>query len=115
MIRAVRYDRPMGLALRASLIWHDEVMADVVHEKPAPVTIGTDSSSTFVTPELSLPPSFSIVTPGRRGYVLTMSTKMSGTICLGGVEHDVATFVAAGEGGTGFFATPLRLPRSHFS
>lgn len=97
----------MGTALRTSLIWHDEVMADVVHEKPAPVTIGTDSSSTFVTPELSLPPSFSIVTPGRRGYVLTLSTKMSGTICLAGVEHDVRAFVAAGEAGTGFHATAL--------
>lgn len=97
----------MSTALRTSLIWHDEVMADVVHEKPAAVTLGTDSSSTFVTPDLSLPPNFSIVTPGRRGYVLTMSTKMTGTICLGGVEHDVATFVAAGEDGSGFHATTL--------
>jgi hypothetical protein len=97
----------MSTALRTSLIWHDEVMGDVVHEKPARVTLGTDSSATFTTPELALPPSFSIITPGRRGYVLTLSTTMSGTISLGGVEHDVRAFVASGEAGTGFHATPL--------
>lgn len=97
----------MSTALRTSLIWHDEVMADVVHEKPTAVTLGADSSATFVTPELSLPPGFSIVTPGRRGYVLTLSSTMSGTICLGGVEHDVAAFVRANDEGSGFHGTTL--------
>ena len=97
----------MSTALRTSWIWHDEVMGDVVHEKPARVTLGADSGATFTTPELALPPSFAIITPGRRGYVLTLSTQMSGTICVGGVEHDVRAFVAASEAGTGFHATPL--------
>jgi hypothetical protein len=98
----------MSTALRTSLIWHDEVMADLVHEKPATVTLGASSDATFVTPELALPPSFAIVTPGRRGYVLTLSAQMSGTICLGGVEHDVAAFVAAGdEPASGFRGTLL--------
>ena len=52
----------MSTALRTSLIWHDEVMGDVVHEKPARVTLGADSSSTFTTPDLALPPTFSIIT-----------------------------------------------------
>jgi outer membrane biosynthesis protein TonB len=97
----------MSTALRTSLIWHDEVMADVVLEKPAPVTLGTGSSATFTTPDLALPSEFSIITPRRRGYVLTLSATMSGTICIGGVEHEVAAFVRANDDGSGFYGTTL--------
>ncbi|MFN0248369.1 MAG: AgmX/PglI C-terminal domain-containing protein [Kofleriaceae bacterium] len=104
----------MSTALRTSLIWHDEVMDDVVHEKPTRVTLGMDTSATFTTPARSLPSAssgasaeFAIITPGRRGYVLTLSTAMSGTISVGGVEHDVAAFVAANHEGSGFHATTL--------
>ncbi len=93
--------------LRTSLIWHDEVMSDLVHEKPAKVTIGSASEATFTTPDVGTQSAYAIVTPGRRGYLLTLSDRMHGTICLGGVEHDVAAFVKTAEEPTGFRATPI--------
>jgi hypothetical protein len=93
--------------LRASLIWHDEVMGDVVNEKPAPITIGTAGDATFTTPAIGGVPVYSIVTPGRRGYLLTLSAQMSGTICIGGVEHEVSAWVAAGDDPAGFRGTPI--------
>lgn len=93
--------------LRASLIWHDEVMGDIVHEKPAKVTIGSASETTFTTPNIGTSSEYAIVTPGRRGYLLTLSDQMSGTICLGGVEHDVAEFVKKADEPTGFRATSI--------
>src|SRR4051812_24724251 len=93
--------------LRASLIWHDEVMGDVVHDKPAAVTLGTAGEATFTTPQIAGVPEYTIVTPGRRGYLLTLSAQMTGTICIGGVEHDGATWVAAADEPTGFRATSI--------
>ncbi len=95
------------MGLRTSLIWHDEVMGDVVHEKPAKVTIGSASETTFTTPNIGTASEYAIVTPGRRGYLLTLSDQMHGTICLGGVEHDVAEFVRGADEPTGFRATPI--------
>ena len=89
-------------ALRTSLIWHDEVMADVVDERPRAITIGPAAHATFVTPELGLPSDYAIVRPGRRGHVLTLGGAMRGTVCVGGVEHDVATLIA-----DGFYATAI--------
>jgi hypothetical protein len=95
-----------NVALRTSLIWHDEVMSDVVSERPAAITIGPSSGSTFVTPEIGLPPEFPIVRPGNRGYLLALGQHMRGTICIAGTEHDVAEFVKAGDE-TGFRATAI--------
>jgi hypothetical protein len=98
----------MAVALRTALIWHDEVMADVVTERPAPVTLGASRDATFVTPELGLPPDFKIVTPTERTgsrYILTLATGMRGTICVGGVEHDVAELVRVEA--SGFHATSI--------
>lgn len=94
-------------ALRTSLIWHDEVMVDLVHDRPVPVTVGASSDATMLTPDLRLPDGFAIVQPGRRGYVLTLGERMAGTIRVDGVEHDVAAFVRAGDDATGFRATAL--------
>lgn len=86
--------------LRASYVWHDEVMADVVIDEPAPVTLGASPATTFVTPEsLGLPERYAVLRPGQTGYVLTLSTRMRGKISLQGREMDVSTFVAGGEGG----------------
>src|SRR5664279_193155 len=93
-------------ALRTSLIWHDEVMNDVVSERPRPITIGPFEGATFVTPDLGLPDGFAIVRPGSRGHVLTLGGEMRGTVCVGGVEHDVATLVKASET-PGFHATAI--------
>jgi hypothetical protein len=95
------------MGLRTSLIWHDEVMGDVVQEKPAKVTIGTASEATFTTPQIAGSAEYAIVTPGRRGYLLTLSSQMTGTICVGGVEHDVTEWVAKADEPTGFRATPI--------
>ena len=92
-------------ALRTSLIWHDEVMADVVDERPRAITIGPATHATFVTPELGLPSDYAIVRPGRRGHVLTLGGAMRGTVCIGGVEQDVATLIAQSE--AGFHATAI--------
>jgi len=86
------------VALRTSLIWNDEVMDDVVLAKPRKITLGRSRKSTFVVPDLGLPPEFAIVRPGNRGYVLTLGEHMSGTICLDGKERDVAEFVRQKEG-----------------
>lgn len=94
-------------ALRTSLIWHDEVMSDLVHDRPVKVTLGTAPGVTFVTPDVGTSPAYTIVTPGRRGYLLTLSDRMRGTICLGGVEHDVAEFVRGADEPTGFRATQI--------
>ena len=93
--------------LRTSLIWHDEVMSDLVHEKPAKVTIGSASEATFTTPDVGTANEYAIVTPGRRGYLLTLSDQMHGTVCLGGVEHDVAELVRSAEEPTGFHAVSI--------
>src|SRR5437016_6307768 len=47
---AVRGGRAVvkSVALRVSLIWHDEVMEDLVLEKPAKITIGSTGKPTFV-------------------------------------------------------------------
>ena len=95
------------VALRTSLIWHDEVMADLVHERPTPITVGASSDSTLLTPELGLPPAFAIVRPGHRGYLLTLGERMRGTISVAGVEHDVAAFVRAADEPGAFRATPI--------
>lgn len=92
--------------LRAALIWHDEVMHDVVLAVPGPVTLGADGRSTFVTPELGLPPGFAIIRPGSRGYLLTLGERMRGTISVAGEEHSVSEFV--GRSSTnGFAATAI--------
>jgi len=92
-------------ALRTSLIWHDEVMADVVDERPRAITIGPGAGATFVTPDLGLPVDYAIVRPGRRGHVLALGGAMRGTVCVGGVEQDVATLLAQSE--AGFHATSI--------
>jgi len=88
--------------LRASLIWRDEVMADVVLRRPGKLTIGPHRRSTFVLPDLGLPARFAIVRKGRGGYLLTLGDGMSGRFSVDGVEHDVADWVRReGEGGSG--------------
>src|SRR5690349_18087731 len=84
--------------LRASYVWRDEVMADVVATEPRDITVGTRPGATFTTPELGLPPSFAIIRPGSRGYLLTLGAGMTGRLKLGGEELAVADFVARGHG-----------------
>src|SRR5258706_8171839 len=87
-------------------------MDDVVVEKPTKITVGHAGKPTFVIPEIGLPNDFAIVRPGNRGYLLTLSESMRGTICIDGQEKDVRDFVAQGGGGgdgpgAGFHATPI--------
>src|SRR5262249_25850685 len=105
-LRDDRGARMTRVALRASLIWHDEVMEDIVLDRPRPVTIGQTRSTTFVVPEIGLPPRFAIVRPGNRGYLLTLGERMRGTICIGGEKQDVAELVQR-ESTAGFCATPI--------
>ena len=97
----------MAVALRTSLIWHDEVMKDLVASAPTKVTLGKSGSSTFVVPDIGLPKNFAIVRPGNRGYLLTLGERMRGTICIDGRQHDVEDFVRNGEKVGGFTATPI--------
>jgi hypothetical protein len=99
------------VALRAALIWRGEVMGDRTCVAQ-PITLGASSASTFVIPDLSLPAEFAIIRPGNRGYLLTLSAGMRGTICIEGEKRDVYEFVRrGGEGGDGaageFRATPI--------
>lgn len=98
------------VALRTALIWHDEVMDDVVLDRPRPVTLGASGKATFVVPSVGLPADFAIVRPGNRGYLLTLGERMRGTICIDGEHKDVAEFVrrgGEGDGPGGFRATPI--------
>ncbi len=98
------------VALRTALIWHDEVMSDVVVEKPTKITLGKTGKATFVVPDVGLPAGFAIVRPGNRGYLLTLGDRMRGTICIDGEERDVRDFVRRGGEGdnqNGFRATPI--------
>ena len=94
------------VALRTALIWHDEVMNDVVVEKPTKITLGKTGRSTFVVPDIGLPAKFAVVRPGNRGYLLTLGERMRGKICLDGQEQDVSDFVRKNKSG-GFAATPI--------
>lgn len=98
-----------SMALRTALIWHDEVMEDLVLAKPRSITVGQRRKSTFIVPEIGLPAKFAIVRPGNRGYLLTLGERMRGTICINGEQKDVAEFVRRGdgEGGGGFRATAI--------
>jgi hypothetical protein len=95
------------VALRTSLVWHDEVMDDVVLDKPRRITIGCVGKPTFVVPNVGLPKNFAIVRPGNRGYLLTLGERMRGTICIDGEQKDVAEFVRQNAGKGGFCATPI--------
>src|SRR5205085_9079056 len=94
------------LALRTALIWHDEVMQDIVLEKPAKITVGSKGKPTFIIPDVGLPKGFAIVRPGNRGYLLTLGENMRGTICVDGQEKDVAELVRK-NASHGFHATPI--------
>ena len=86
--------------LRASLIWHDEVMDERVGL--GEIAIGPSSKATFVTPELGLPEAYKIVRPGARGQLLTLAPGMRGTLCIDGALQDIAALVA-----NGYYATPI--------
>jgi hypothetical protein len=92
--------------LRASLIWRDEVMEDLVLDQPRPITIGPTGRTTFIVPDIGLPAKFAIVRPGNRGYLLTLGERMRGTICIDGRKQDVAALVQRDSAG-GFCATPI--------
>jgi hypothetical protein len=91
--------------LRAALVWHDEVMSDIVVDKPTKLTIGTSPRATFLVPDLGLPDELAILRPGARGYVLTLGDRMGGTIAIDGSERDVGAFVR--ESGDSFHATSI--------
>lgn len=97
--------------VRASLIWHEEVMSDVVLDG-AMITLGNTKRSTFLVPaDLRLPKDFPIIRRGDHGYVLTLGTRMRGTFCIDGLVKDVEQFVGGGDSGGGgddsFRATPI--------
>jgi hypothetical protein len=92
----------IDLALRTSLVWNGEVMNDLVLDRPAPVTIGATGKTTFVTPDIGIA-ELAILQPGSAGYLLTLSDRMGGTVCLGGQQHAVSELVA----GQPFHATPI--------
>jgi hypothetical protein len=95
------------VALRTALIWHDEVMDDVVVHKPTKITVGSAGKSTFTVPNVGLPKNFAIVRPGNRGYLLTLGERMRGTICLDGDTKDVQDYVQSNAERGGFAATPI--------
>jgi hypothetical protein len=91
------------MQLHAALIWGGEPIANVVLDKPGPITIGPVASATFTVPDLGLPDVFTIVRPGERGYLLTIGNAMAGTVSLGGVQKRVTDLV----GEAPFAATPV--------
>jgi hypothetical protein len=101
-----------GQEIRASLIWCDEVMADLIVRGRQAVTLGSSTKCSFVVPDLGLPRDFAIIRRGQRGFVLTLSAAMRGTLCLDGAVQNVGDFVASRGasdpvGEQGFRATPI--------
>jgi hypothetical protein len=95
-------------ALRTALIWNDEVMEDLVLDKPRAITIGNNGRTTLTVPDIGLPAKFTLVKPGKRGYLLTLGAGMRGTICIDGREQDVADLVRReGASNGGFCATSI--------
>ncbi len=75
--------------------------------RTVPVTIGTAAKALLTTPDFGLPPGFSLIRWGARGYVLTLGSRMAGTVKLGNDEMSVEDYVAKGgeraEGTAGAF------------
>jgi hypothetical protein len=97
--RALASSAARPVELRCSYIWRQEVMSDHVAATGVPVTLGSRTTSTFVTPKMGLPENFAILRPGARGWVLTLGTSMGGRLRIGGEEREVADFVARGGAG----------------
>ncbi|MEZ4359070.1 MAG: AgmX/PglI C-terminal domain-containing protein [Kofleriaceae bacterium] len=96
--------------LRASLIWHDEVMADVVLDERRALTLGSSTKSTFVIPDLGLPAEFALLRRGGHGYVLTLGANMRGTVRCEGKVQEVESLIGAAKFSAnweGFLATPV--------
>lgn len=93
--------------LRVSYIWRDEVMSDLVFAEPASVTLGSSTDSTFVMPQLGLPPEFEIFRPGTLGYVVTVGPEMTGELHLGHETRRVDTLQGDGDVG-GFGGTSIK-------
>ncbi len=85
--------------LRCSHVWQGEVMDDALLGDEETVTLGEGGGCTFTVPRLGLPPNFTILRPGARGYVLTLGRGMGGRIKIGGEEQDVREFLSRGGGG----------------
>ena len=83
----------MTSRLHAALIWGGEPIADVVLDKPGPITIGPVAGATFTVPDLGLPEVFPIVRPGETGYIVQLGQDMGGTMSLGGVRTEVGALV----------------------
>lgn len=104
--------QPRAARLLVSQVWSGEVMDDMLVPAGETVTLGQDPGCTFTTPRLPMPPSFAILRPGSRGYVLTLGTSMTGQLKIGGEEMSVSDFVRRGHGGAegiegDFRATPV--------
>jgi hypothetical protein len=84
----------MTSRLHAALIWGGEPIADVVLDRPGPITIGPVAGATFTVPDLGLPEVFPIVRPGETGYIVQLGQAMGGTMSLGGVRTEVGALVA---------------------
>lgn len=92
-----------GYMLRASHVWHGEVMSDALVEEGKDVTLSATGAATFNIPDLGLPDDYAILRPGARGgYVLTLCQGMTGTFAMDGKRKDVATFLAESETATKF-------------
>jgi hypothetical protein len=60
----------------------------------------------FVVPEIGTPPTFGMIRPGNRGFVVTLGERMRGTISLDGIKQEVAELLHRDSAG-GFTAVPV--------
>lgn len=89
---------PFGPRLRVAQIWRGEIMDERIVGLEAPVTLGGHGGTTFTTPDLGLPPTFQILRPTDRGWLLTLGTGMAGKLNLGGRQQGVREVAASGVG-----------------
>lgn len=70
------------------------------------VSLGSSGGATFVVPEIGLPEKFTILRRSQRGYMLTLSKKMSGRLSVDGKQMSIQDYVASHE--DAFRATPVK-------
>ncbi len=70
------------------------------------VSLSSSGGATFVVPEIGLPERFTILRPSQRGYMLTLSKTMTGTLSLDGKQTSIKEYVASHD--DAFRATPVK-------
>lgn len=109
MSEAAAGERAVGKRrIRASYIWAETVIEDIVLRRRGSLTIGPGGDTTFLTPDFDLPPRFPILRRTRKRASVALVPGMSGELSIDGERVDVAEYLATPEPGAAPGATRHR-------